>query len=87
MNQRTDSYKLSELRSKTDRQLLALIRRELDSAFGLANSYDENLLARAIAAHDEVCRLLPLVYTVSTGERRRLESELDQLANLLNAAA
>jgi hypothetical protein len=87
MNQRPDSYKLRELRSKTDRQLLALIRRELDSARTLAYTYDENQLARAIAAHEEACRLLPLVYTVSNGERLRLESELDELANLLNAAA
>jgi hypothetical protein len=87
MNQRSESPKLKELRSKTDRQLLTLIRRELDSGLALARSYDECLQARAIEAHGEVSRLLPLVYDLPVCERRRLESELDELANLLNAAA
>lgn len=87
MNQRMDPYKLNELRSKTDRQLLSLIRHTLDAALEQARSYDEETQAEAIAAHDEVSRLLPLVYDAPVSERRSLECGLDELANLLNAAA
>lgn len=87
MNQRSDSHKLEELRAKTDRQLLALIRRRLDTALDFARTFDEDLQHYAIAAQDEVCRLLPLVYDLPARDRLRLESDLDKLANLLNAAA
>ncbi len=87
MCQKMDSYKLRELRSKTDRQLLAVIRHQLGAALNAANSYDQELQVRAMAVHDELCRLLPLVYDLAPGDRRRLESELGELADLLNAAA
>ncbi len=86
-NQGTDSYKLRELRSKTDRELLSLINRRLGAALDLARSYDADLQMRAIAEHEELCRLLQLVYNLPASERCRTESKLDQLADLLNAAA
>jgi len=86
-NQGTDSYKLRELRSKTNRELLSLIDRRLGAALELARSYDADLQMRAITEHEELCRLLQLVYEIPASERRRVEFQLDQLADLLNAAA
>jgi len=86
MNQRTDSYKLRQLRSKTDRQLLTLIQRQLNLALDQARSDDETLQARAIAAREEICRLLPLINDIPAFEQRLLESGLEELTSLLSAA-
>jgi hypothetical protein len=61
--------KLEQLRARTDRELVALIDRELDR--GLTN------WACAEKASAEARKLLPKVYNL--GERLRLERKLTQL--------
>jgi hypothetical protein len=68
--------KLAELRAKTDRQLVILIRSTLD----------EGLRSRgeAARAYSEVRALLPAVRDVTEAERRRLEAMLARLRGLLD---
>ncbi len=68
--------KLAELRAKTDRQLVTLMRSRLDD--GLASR------AEAERTYSEVLVLLPTVRDVSEAERRRLESKLARLRGLLD---
>jgi hypothetical protein len=67
--------KLAELRAKTDRQLVILIRSALDDA----------LRSRAAAerAYSQVLTLLPAVRDVTETERRCLESKLARLRETL----
>jgi hypothetical protein len=67
--------KLAELRAKTDRQLIVLIRSTLD----------EGLRSRGEAekAYSEVRVLLPTIRDVTEAERRRLESKLARLRDSL----
>jgi hypothetical protein len=68
--------KLAELRAKTDRQLVILIRSTLDD--GLRSR------AEAERAFAEVRALLPTVRDVTEAERRRLEAKLARLRGLLD---
>jgi hypothetical protein len=68
--------KLAELRTKTNRQLVILLRSKLDD--GLASH------AEAERAYSEVRALLPAVRDVTEAERRRLESKLARLRGLLD---
>ena len=68
--------KLAELRAKTDRQLVILIRSALDG--GLASR------AEAERAYSEVRALLPTVRNVGEAERRRLEWKLARLRERLD---
>jgi hypothetical protein len=68
--------KLAELRAKTDRQLVSLIRNRLDDGF--------RSRSEAERAYSEVLVLLPTVRDVSEAERRRLESRLARLRELLD---
>jgi hypothetical protein len=63
MNTRSHTSKLSELRSRTDRQLYELVARKLESA-------------RTVRAWDEVRRFLPYL---SRTDRRRIEERLEEL--------
>jgi len=74
--------KLVELRSKTDRQLVEIITRTLDSAVSLARNPDFH--GQAERACDDVRRLLPYIPRV---DRRRLEARLDELTELLRPRA
>ena len=76
MNHSAESFKLTQLRAKTDRQLLTLIARMLDR--GLAHG--SRLAARQIFA--EASTLLAIVRDVSRAERIRLECTLAQLHEL-----
>jgi len=69
-------YKLAELRAKTDRQLVILIRSTLEN--GLASRVE------AEKAYSEVLVLLPAVRDVPEADRRRLESKLARLRQLLD---
>lgn len=63
MNTRSNTSKLAELRSRTDRQLYDLVARKLDCA-------------RTASARDEVRHFLPYL---SRGDRRRIEQRLEDL--------
>jgi hypothetical protein len=95
MDSRPEFTKLLELRSKTDRQLLALITSRLD--FGLTYARlvldpgsDSNwasaeaFRASAVRAYEEVRGLLPWLSDVTKAERGRLELKLEQLRELLD---
>jgi hypothetical protein len=69
-------FKLAELRAKTDRQLVTLIRSTLDD--GLASRVE------AEKAYSEIRALLPTIRDVTEAERRRLESKLARLRGLLD---
>ena len=95
MNSRPEFTKLIELRSKTDRQLVAIITSRLDVGLHYARlvpdpgsdsnwASAEAFQASAEKAYDEVRALLPWVYDVTRAERRRLESKLEQLRELLD---
>ena len=89
--------KFEELRTKTDRQLIRLIDSELDLGIRAArealNSADtwtvsaEQSYSRAELAHDEVSRLLPLMYEVAGNELDRWEVRIGHLGELLKALA
>jgi hypothetical protein len=85
--------KLSELRAKTDRELIELIGNELQLGFHLAViageakrendfPFGEQPRSRAEQAYAEARRLLPKVEDVS--EHRRLEEKLNQLREALD---
>jgi hypothetical protein len=79
--------KLVELRSKTDRDLLILVRRELDRGVALANvatAKDSPLYAKAESTYSSVKLLLPKIGAVSQDERRELEVELKDLRATLD---
>jgi len=63
MNIRSQTSKLAELRSRTDRQLYELVARKLERA-------------RTARAWDEVRRFLPYL---SCADRRRIEKRLEEL--------
>ena len=69
--------KLAELRAKTDRQLVILMRSRLDD--GLRSR------AEAESAYAEVLALLATVRDATEAERRPLESKLARLRELLQA--
>jgi hypothetical protein len=75
--------KLAELRAKTDRQLVTLIRSRLDDGLASARASAEETCAEAERVYAEVLVLLPTVCDVTEAERRRLESKLARLRELL----
>jgi hypothetical protein len=77
------SNKLEQLRDKTDRQLAALIGREIDRGLDLAR--EEGRRPRAERAYAEAHRLLPTVY--DTDQRVRLQFRLDELRDALGFTA
>ena len=68
--------KLADLTAKTDRQLVTLIQSRLDD--GLRSP------AEAERVYSEVLTLLPTVRNVPEAERRRLESKLARLREILD---
>jgi hypothetical protein len=76
--------KLAELRAKTDRQLVILIRSALDDGLRSARASEEETCAQAERAYSEVLALLPTVCDVTDAERRLLESKLARLRGLLD---
>jgi hypothetical protein len=82
MNTWQQTSKLVELRSKTDRQLVELVTRALEAAHCFARSGEFH--ARAEHACEEVRRLLP---ALPRGERRRAETRLAQIGELLQPQA
>jgi len=93
VNSRLEVTKLIELRSKTDRQLVAIITSRLDFGLNYAKLVNrpnpdsnwasaETFQTGAAKAYDEVRALLPWVNGVTKAERQRLEAKLEQLREL-----
>ena len=80
MSNQPEAAKLTALRARTDRQLIALINNQLDR--GLRSD-----LAAAERIYREVSLLLPVVSGASPAERRRLQSKLVRLGESLRPRA
>lgn len=81
--------KLVELRRKTERDLLNLVRRELDRGLALADvatTKEPALYAQAERAYQMMRTWLPLVSGLSREERRELELKLKELSSTLDRA-
>ena len=78
----SENFKLLELRSKTDRQLLELISNQLKAGMRLASQPDERLHAQAERAWSDAGVLLPLV-CAAVSERRKLEYQFHLLGRML----
>ena len=76
------NFKLRELRSKTDRQLLELITHQLEAGLKKAKQPDESQHAQAERAWADAGALLPLV-CAADADRRRLEFKFYLLGRLL----
>jgi chorismate mutase len=84
--------KLGELRLKTDRELVQLIRNRLEVALGLVrkalhsvgNPASEQYHLSAEREHTKAAYLLHLVYNMAEGERRILEAKLAHLRKMLD---
>jgi hypothetical protein len=93
MESRTQFFKLQELRTKTDRQLVIIIDKALDLAFrfaSLAESKYQGISAelprnRAQISFAEAAKLMTRVENLD--ERRRLEAKLQQLREDLDRLA
>jgi uncharacterized protein len=79
--------KLAELRAKTDRQLVILIRTRLDEGLRSARACAEETCEEAQRAYSEALALLPTVRAMTEAERRPLEWKLARLRELLRARA
>jgi hypothetical protein len=78
----TDTSKLLELRSKTDRQLLVLISHRLEAGSSAARLPGERNHAEAERAYADANSLLRFV-RLDDSERSRLEVRLKQLGRAL----
>jgi hypothetical protein len=98
MNMRAGNHTLAEFRAKTDQQLHILISSRLDRGLSFARllldentreswTSTDNFSALAESAYTEVSRLLPLLRGVTAAERRRLESRLIQLREVLDCVS
>jgi hypothetical protein len=74
--------KLEILRAKTDRELVAMISRQLERGLRLA-AIGYGPRGEAEKAYTESVLLLPRVYSLAEAERRRLESKLEELRQAL----
>ncbi len=85
----SNETKLAELRSKTDRELLVLIRRELERGIALANvaaGSGSPFHGQAEQTYRKVCLLLLKSPEMNRGERARIEATLRELRSLLDDA-
>ena len=88
--------KFDQLRIKTDKELLHLLRKELDLGISAASeallSADDGIPAResyvkAKRTYTEVSRWLCLIYEITTQERARLELSLNRLRVIMKGLA
>jgi hypothetical protein len=86
--------KFDELRSKTDRELVQIINNALDigirqarQALKSGDTWEvvERCCLRAKTSYVEVFRLIPLVVEITAEERRKVESQLEHLNNMLGS--
>ncbi len=78
--------KLQELRSKTDRQLRAIVNDDLEIGLQLARLNLQANLQQAGQAYSEARLLLPAIYELVESERCRLEGMLGELEKALGSA-
>jgi hypothetical protein len=89
----SELYKLGELHAKTDRELVQLIKNKLDVALGLVRKIldcvdnpasAEEYRRRAEREYTNAAYLLHLVYNMTEGDRRILESKLAYVRKMLD---
>jgi len=87
MNHGPEFSKWSELRAKTDRELIAIVGKSLTNGLRLAREAAESgsrqSWAGARQSYTDARRLFPCLGDVTILERRRLERELAQLGRRL----
>jgi hypothetical protein len=79
--------KLVELRRRTDRDLMILVRRELDRGLALADTAaatESTSFARAERAYQVVTTWLPVISGLSQEDRRILELRLQELRSAID---
>lgn len=76
MSKQPEAAKLTALRARTDRQLIALINNQLDRV--LRSDFDAEDTERI---YREVSQLLPVLHGAVPAERRRVEAKLARLAD------
>ncbi len=95
MNTRSESFKLVELRAKTDRQLAEYINNRLDAGLTFARLFTDPdtrsrwastdvFYTKASEAFEEARALLPWIAGVSATECHRLAGKLEELRELLD---
>ena len=84
MGSTSEFAKFAQLRAKTDRQLVAIIGRQVERSLGAARSNDRPQQDRAVAekAYAEARKLISQVYNLN--ERLRLEARLGELRRTLD---
>jgi ABC-type phosphate transport system auxiliary subunit len=86
MSHHTENDRLSSLRARTDGQLIALIRKDLEEGLRLAHQAAPGDKIRAQSAWDEASLLLPRVDGMSQNQRRELNEQLERLRLALDAS-
>jgi hypothetical protein len=84
MNTDSQRAKLAALRTRTDRQLAALIHHELDNGLNHAHASLAGERDRAERAYTTAHKLLPAIYHLHQSERHRIEARLRELRALLD---
>jgi hypothetical protein len=85
MSHHTEDDKLSSLRARTDGQLIALIRKDLEEGLRLAEQGIPGDNTRARRAWEEASLLLPRVDGMSQYQHRQLNEQLERLRLALDA--
>jgi len=78
--------KLVALRARTDRDLLVLVQRELNTGFSLldaATTSNSPLVAKAEKALSTATALLPRISDVSLADKKRIEGKVKELRSRL----
>jgi len=83
----SSEWKLVDLRRKTDRDLVILVRRELDRSLtlaGVAATKESPLHAQGEKAYRKVKALLPRISGLNRDQYREFESKLKELREALD---
>jgi hypothetical protein len=92
MHTTSELGKFAELRAKTDRQLVALIHKAIETGETIARQASQGVngnselvkrQAKAEAACAQAAALLPTVYGLTELERKRLELKLREVRQML----
>jgi hypothetical protein len=85
MNHYADNDKLSRLRARTDVQLIAIIRKNLETGLHLASQAADDDRARARSAWAEASLLLPHT-GMSEADRRHFNGQVERLRQALDGS-